>query len=584
MFGTTLNLHGKEYDETIFARRMAKEKPNGLTLCENGISLYGISVPCAGPELQEAAVFLQSVLRRMTGGEYPFRDTSPAIRITLDADAAVLLEDGYRVEVKGSDLLISAASPMGAAYGIYGFLEDTLGCMWITPAEDYVPHLPTIRLPSVNETHRPAMPWRSYYSHEAAENHWYRRLRLNGITWDEKEEKPDYAAGWGTWCHSYYTFVPPDVYFKEHPDYYSKQFGRRICHAPFSKREGQLCLSNPEVKRIVIENLRKRIEAEPEKNYWDFSVMDTWNVKGCHCKNCKKLDRAAGGGMGSLLPVINELARLFPQKTMSTLAYFHTIQPPKGIKAEPNVIIKLCAMPGSQASSYLQGGTKKSRDFQRFLEGWNAAADQILIWDYVINFKHLLLPFPNFTVQRENQAFYESHHVSGVFHQASRETGDEWAELRTYVLSRLLFEGSSMDVEAIVMKYLSVAYGKAAPYLRDYLELSSRYLYESQKDLGLYDQPRVHKKGYLSQTAIGEYLHLFSQAEAAAEGNESIASRVEKAKIPVLYAKMMESSRDREGKRRAAKEFFLLIDRYGIDQISEVNLSAEAFRKKYKYQ
>lgn len=596
MIGSKLKLDLSAWQEAAFRQKLAHCGPDGLTLAENGRTDYQIVYPArAGSRLLTAARFLQHALWETTTARFPLvtddapeqpceillGQTSRCKDFAVETDAAA---GAYRIETRGRRLLIAGADEMGTAFGVYGFLEDTLGCMWLTPEESYFPKLPTVNLPTLSELHTPDMAWRQYYCFEVIQNAWFDRLRLNGYDYNDQGNIESHAQ-WGNWCHTYYHFIHPKDYFKEHPEYFSMKCGRRVSEYKRKHQDTQLCLTNPDVKRIVKEKMRQKIEAAPEKRYWDFSVMDSWSVKGCHCPECRRLDQAAGSGMGSLLPLINELAREFPDKYISTLAYFHTIKPPKnGLKAEKNVVIKLCSMPGSQASSYLRGETKKSKDFQSFLKSWNQICDHIIVWDYVVNFKHLLLPFPNFTVQKENETFYVQNGVQGIFHQGSRERNDEMAELRAYLLSRLMWDGNQMDVEAVISKYLAVYYGPAAPFIAAYLEKCSAYLYESQKELGLYDQPCKHWGGYLSRRAIREYQALFAQAEQAVAGDEALLTRVQKARLPVLYAKMTEGSLDIAGKRKAAQEFFPLAKKFGIEQIAEVKLPIETFQKKYRWQ
>lgn len=597
MIGSQLKLNVSSWQEETLRQRLARDGgPGGLTLAENGRTDYQIVYPAqAGSRLQTAARFLQEALLKITGACFPLGTDAAAEQpceillgqtarrpaFAADDDAA---SGAYRIETQPQRLLIAGADEMGTAFGVYGFLEDMLGCMWLTPEENYFPSLPTVKLPPLSALYTPDMAWRQYYCYEAIQNGWFDRLRLNGYDYHEKGNIEGHAQ-WGNWCHTYYDFIHPKDYFKEHPEYFAMRHGRRVSEYKRKQLDTQLCLTNPDVKRIVKEQMRRKIEAEPEKRYWDFSVMDSWDIKGCHCPACRKLDRAAGSGMGSLLPLINELAREFPEKYISTLAYFHTIKPPKnGLKAEKNVVVKLCAMPGSQASSYLKGETKRSKQFQTFLQSWNQICGHIIIWDYVINFKHLLLPFPNFTVQKENEAFYAQNGVKGIFHQASRERNDEMAELRAYLLSRLMWDGPKTDVEGVISKYLAVYYGPAAPMIAAYLEACSAYFYHAQKELGLYDHPYRHWGGYLSRRAIRTYQALFTQAEQAAAGDETVLTRVQKAKLPVLYAKMTEGSLDIAGKREAAGEFFSLAKKFGIEQISEVKMPIETFQKKYKWQ
>ena len=146
------------------------------------------------------------------------------------------------------------------------------------------------------------------------------------------------------------------------------------------------------------------------------------------------------------------------------------------MKAEPNVVIKLCSMPGDQASAYLDGANANSAEFKAQVEEWSKITDKIVVWDYVVNFAHLLMPFPNFAVQAKNQQFYEENKIIGVFHQASREKGGEFASLRAYVLSRLMWEGSKTDVAGCVSKYVAAYYGAAAPKIIEYMNLCASEL------------------------------------------------------------------------------------------------------------
>ena len=55
----------------------------------------------------------------------------------------------------------------------------------------------------------------------------------------------------GTMGHAFYAFVPPEEYFKDHPEYFEMDDrGRR------KAERGQLCTTNPEVIEIVARQLR----------------------------------------------------------------------------------------------------------------------------------------------------------------------------------------------------------------------------------------------------------------------------------------------------------------------------------------
>lgn len=594
-FGGTLDVDISPYTETAIRTALEQDKESQLVLASTAQTSYRIVYPNGNAKLMATAQTLANALTEMTGAEFAcVSDTEAETETEIviggtnriaPAFDATQSTDTYRIVTAGEKLFIQGVSDRAVTYGVYGFMEDDLGCVFINGAETFIPHSGTVKLAPIDRTETPAMQWRNVYAYETKQSDgWYEKLRLNGIESDPSDEKDgiNEYAGWGTWCHSYLTFVDPDEYFDEHPEYFAMKDGKRVREDPENGLQTQLCLSNPEVLEIVKEKLGQMIEENPDRIYWDFSVMDNSNMAGCECDACRALDEAAGSGMGSLLPFLNELAKAFPDKIISTLAYFHTIEPPKnGIKAEDNVVIKLCSMPGDQGSSYLQGATEGAAQFQDLVEGWHSVCDKIIIWDYVVDFEHLLLPFPNFVVQQENQQFYEENGVIGVFHQASREKGDEFAEMRAWVLAQMMWKGSDTDVNELLAKYIAATYGDAAPEIAEYVNALAANFHAEQEPLGLYDTPSAHKKGYLSKENIANYREIFERAEEKVATNPVLLARVQKAKIPVLYAKMTESSTDRSGKLAAAEEFYRLCETNGITRIDETKTTLEDFRTQF---
>lgn len=594
-FGGTLNVDVAPYSEEVIRTALEQDKPEQLVLASAAQTEYRVVYPNGSEKLMESAQTLADALTEMTGATFACisdAEAETAREIVVGGTNRVApafdttqSTDTYRIVTEGEKLFIQGTNELSVTYGVFGFMEDDLGCVFINGSETFIPHSGTVKLAPIDRTETPAMQWRNVYAYETKQSDgWYEKLRLNGIEADpiDADDGINEYAGWGTWCHSYLTFVDPDEYFDEHPEYFAMKDGQRIREDPETGLDTQLCLSNPEVLEIVKEKMGQMMAEHPEQTYWDFSVMDSWNVQGCECDQCRALDEAAGSGMGSLLPFINELAKAFPDKIISTLAYFHTINPPtNGLKAEENVVIKLCSMPGDQGSSYLQGATEGAAQFKGLVEQWHNVCDKIIIWDYVVDFEHLLLPFPNFAVQQENQQFYEENGVIGVFHQASREKSDEFAEMRAWFLAQMMWKGSAADVDALLGKYIAAAYGEAAPEIAEYVNALAANFHAEQAPLGLYDDPSAHEDGYLSTENIAAYQEIFARAEEKVATNPVLLTRVQKAKIPVLYAKMTERSTDKDGKMAAAEEFYRLCEANGITRIDETKTTLEDFRVQF---
>ena len=147
---------------------------------------------------------------------------------------------------------------------------------------------------------------------------------------DAQGERP----AWGTWVHTFNSLVPPEIYFKDHPEYFALRDGKRL--------PTQLCLTNPEVVKVVIQNLRRQIAQNPRAKYWSVSQND--NRQYCKCDECRALDEKEGSHSGTMINFVNQVAEQFPDYMISTLAYEYTRKAPATIKPAKNVNIMLCSI------------------------------------------------------------------------------------------------------------------------------------------------------------------------------------------------------------------------------------------------
>lgn len=572
------------YSESKAKQEIAKEK-NGITLATDGNTSYKILYEKnANEELKSAVSFLAETLQQMIGcGTIEIIEDGKAdkgcfisignTQLSENINIDQIENDGYILKVKDNNLIIKGANQSGTKNGIYDFLETKLGCMFLRNDYDYIPEFPTIRLENYDEVINPSIAWRKQFQYEALQNNWYDKLKLNGTKAKEGFKEGIYAQ-WGTWCHTQFQFVPPEKYFDSHPEYFALINGKRCYQAKWHSSDMQthLCLTNEDVYEIVKAGMKSEIQKNSEALYWDFSIMDT-PVKVCQCPECNRINTKYQSNSATIIMFINRLAKdlgkEFPNLMFSTLAYQDCINPPVGLEVEQNVVIKLCANPGSQGYSYSVGANKNSKQIKLLLESWGNIAKNIVVWDYVVDFNHLLLPFPNYDVQKANMDFYVDNNVMGVFHQGSREKGDEMADMRTYLLSRQMWD-KDIDFEALMKKYIQLNYGEASPYIEEYLETMSESYISHNKELNLYDNPSKHKYDYLSASNIAKYMQLTEKAMAAVQDDQMALEQVEKVRMCVLYAKCTESSLDIAGKKAAAEEMKIYTDKFGVTKYHEV--------------
>lgn len=595
---TFLLKNRSEWSEAALREQMAAEK-GGVTLLENGeVKVTVVYSDGASESLIAAADFMAATLERMSGssgvrtavkegGESGFSIYVGRAANSAAIDLSDVKDDGYRLEIKPEGIYIVGKTDDATRNGIYDFLETHLECMYVSPENTYVPIFPTVKLALEEKTVNPTITWRKVYQYESVQNGWYERLKMNGTIVKEGENSIELYNEWGTWCHSSFEFVPPEKYFDEHPEYYAKFLGKRRYQFNVLGRTfpTHLCYTNEEVYQIAEAELVKRIEANPEVKFWDFSIMDTYFAT-CRCKECKKFNKEAGSEMGTLLAFLNRLADAirddYPDVYLSTLAYQRVKNPPKNMKCAPNLCINVCAFPGTQSYPYsTEGGIKASREFAERVVEWGKICDNILVWDYVVNFTHLKLPFPNFEFQKENLEFYLENNIRFVFHQGSREPMDENAEMRTYLLSRQLWD-KDVDLLALAKKYVAVVYGDAAGLVEEYMDTANAAMIESGADLSLYDSPKKHKNGYLAPKLTDKYLELTEKMLEVAENSDTVnVKAVEMLRVNALYAKMTDASWDYRAKKAAFEEFKALSEKYNFTKSGEIVEMSRFVEKDY---
>ena len=595
---TFLLKNRSEWSEAALREQMAAEK-GGVTLLENGeVKATVVYSEGASESLIAAADFMAATIDRMSGssgvrtavkegGESGFSIYVGRAANSALIDLSDVKDDGYRLEIKPEGIYIVGKTDDAARNGVYDFLETHLECMYVSPENTYVPLCPTVKLALEEKTVNPTITWRKVYQYESVQNGWYERLKMNGTIVKEGENSIELYNEWGTWCHSSFEFVPPEKYFDEHPEYYAKFLGKRRYQFNVLGRTfpTHLCYTNEEVYQIAEAELVKRIEANPEVKFWDFSIMDTYFAT-CRCKECKKFNKEAGSEMGTLLAFLNRLADAirddYPGVYLSTLAYQRVKNPPKNMKCAPNLCINVCAFPGTQSYPYsTEGGIKASREFAERVVEWGKICDNILVWDYVVNFTHLKLPFPNFEFQKENLEFYLENNIRFVFHQGSREPMDENAEMRTYLLSRQLWD-KDVDLKALAKKYVAVVYGDAAGLVEEYMDLQNSAMIESGVDLSLYDNPKKHKNGYLAPKLTDKYLELTEKMLEVAENSDTVnVKAVEMLRVNALYAKMTDASWDYRAKKAAFEEFKELSEKYNFTKSGEIVEMSRFVEKDY---
>jgi len=58
---------------------------------------------------------------------------------------------------------------------------------------------------------------------------------------------------------------------------------------------------------------------------------------------------------------------------------------------------------------------RRNAEFAGDLSRWSALTDRLYVWDYVVDFAHSIMPFPNLYTLKPNINFFVDHHVKGIY-------------------------------------------------------------------------------------------------------------------------------------------------------------------------
>lgn len=582
-------------------------------------ALHGWNIVVAEDAIESelfAAEEFQRLYKRASGAELPIVHKiarpnrhvfiGPGGEMTgseLGFDVKSFGQEDLRIIVRDENIAIAGGRPRGTLYGVYTFLEDYLGVRFLTADHTYVPPIGRWRkVGPVDRFYHPPMDFR-WVAYEAnfGRPEFATRLRLNaarlpasrvdGTDWSNAG-KYGGRTSMREIGHSFDHQLPPAQYAQEHPEYYCLYKGRRWARLQPGEegidfKRGQFpygmqpCLSHPDVLRIVTKSVLDQFATRSDE--FNISVAQNDGGSHCECPACAAVNQREGVMMGSLLQFVNavadEVAREYPDRMVSTLAYSDTALPPKNLRPRENVQIMWCSIGTCFIHAFDDRSCLQNDRFIEQLRQWAKLTSNLYTWNYYFNCENhsYQLPMPNLRHIGPNIRYQMSLGVKGMFLQATASChGNEWEELRNYMLGNLLWD-PTRDADRLMREWLDLHYGPAAPPITRWIGRLHDRVTASGKhcrcvggkfaDFGLDN----------SDAQAG--LQAFEEAMQLAGDDEALRHRVEKASIcayraaiePVWYVKEGETIDPVlvEQLRPLVNRFFELCKEHGVRRTAE---------------
>lgn len=435
----------------------------------------------------------------------------PAVRIVAEKEAAAPAlylgksfypgslpenkESWGIVTVKNGNMFVAGTSPIGTLYGVYSLLRHC-GVYFLTYEATVIPDFSTWKnLPPVNEVKTPSFAGRQTFSRypnffrdtrakEADSKFWYYYLRngFNGVV-PAFVPKALYLGDEMRWTtkvhfvHNYYEFLPPEKYFASHPEYFSmNRSGQRSANA--HRRGTQLCLSNPEVAKIVADKLKEFIRqdrAELPEEQWPLIYNITPNDAAneiCFCPSCKAIVAQEGCETGLLVRFTNEIARQvreeFPGIRLLTRAAMGS-----------EILPKTAPLPGVTAY-YADDFTNTScfvpltEERKKNILRWAEYFPGMMLWDYwnMGLGAYFTPPRPEVVIDAviSDVKWMHRNGIVSIFAEAERDflIPQNFLDLEFFLLGQLMLD-ANQDAEKLIDIFINGYYGKAAEPVKEYL-------------------------------------------------------------------------------------------------------------------
>ncbi|MBO4302968.1 MAG: DUF4838 domain-containing protein [Lentisphaeria bacterium] len=470
-------------------------------------------------------------------------------------------DEGYRITVTGKGMEIAANTGRGILYGAYAFIEKFLGVRWFYPGEEFCPVSPTVSVPFACIQEKPFFTTRTIQHVHSARGryletwNWIVRNRMQLVTdkasytlW--RKELEERGAIIHTGGHTLAELVP-DRLFDKHPEYFALVNGKRIRQVEVKDRRvvrwlSQPCLTNPNVLKLVAEGICRAFEKDPVTEQYLIGNNDVpvW----CECPECRKDDnpeeKARGVVTTRFYKFINRVAaevhKKHPEAQLLAWAYQTYQDPPKGVKPDPSLVIRICDHYRCYRHDLGDSSCSRNERFRKVYSGWakfgNALVERGYQETLLDDRSYFYLPIES--VMAGDIRYFKKNAVSGLVYLVTTPEGNfpkglpnlpmlreawrcQWQSV--YLTAHLLWN-PDQDFRSVLEDVSSRYYGPAWSVMKKYRELLTELYLDTPGHI-CYKQSGTDIGRCLSKKGSKELLLKYLADAGKAAANDPAAAR-----------------------------------------------------------
>ncbi len=457
------------------------------------LETYRIFVPHANDCRMYGATLLQKYLKLCMGVELPILSRMPAageqgfVLGALSPRQKELYDHGFHIYRDGELWYFCGDRDRGLLYAVCEFVERVLGVRFLTHDAEYTPKSQEIELPedifSIPDIGRRTFLTGSVYAHLTDPDFTVKCRNLGYFTqFDETHGGKDCVFGRGN-VHNFHLYVPFQVYGNDHPEFYRFLYINEEIYPTIDitngiTEDGRLDESMEiSVAKIVIEELKKEVDARPDVEVFNFTQEDgPYYYDSDRNRHFEKKYKRSGILVRFCNVVIRALNEYVKEKypgrvvKLITFAYDYTALPPvryengkprpidETVVADENLIIQM-AFCSNGYYNYFSGHDRKLGEQ---IEGWAVVAKRFWFWMYDTNYRSYLHFYDSFHNIQANVEGFKRIGVEYLLVQSGHDSKNNWQNnMRGYAYNKLMWD-SSRNADEMLKEYADLYYGPAA--------------------------------------------------------------------------------------------------------------------------
>ena len=461
----------------------------------------------------------------------------------LEIEFKICLNQGFSVILDRNNLVFNGAGPTEILYAVYDLAEKVLGYCFFEPGTDICdpPEKIVLEQGYVIENTKPLLSNRGLIQEFAFSDgsyslaDWMAKNKLNYLLTHMKyydqlsNDLKEYFSVRGITIesghHIFDYWIPAHKYYKKHPEYFAIINGERI--VPYNDngylKGGQLCATDPGVRREIAKNMIAYCKEHPEANI--ISLVPNDGFGWCECEHCSKFyDKSRRGQLYCLSEhvypaqelyhdmvrdVAAQVRAVIPSKTVTFVAYVNYVEPSKNFILNNNMAVHVAPYWRCVNHRIYDRSCPINSMYIEAIQKWTKTKNggHINIYEYYMGVNlYVSLPLVHHEDVFDEAAFYSQNGIDGLLTQFQMSHWTAYG-LNYYCMAKALYGSGKESVNSTLQKLFGPAFEDVGCF---YSEMKKLVLSAGNCHI-------TYPRALFNRTQLASYEYLHSCALAIAQ-------------------------------------------------------------------